>query len=582
MTRPTVSQAQSWDPAALRDVADVWDGVAGRLQQRADQVDAAVTGTNAIWRGAGADEARGAAAPTTAALRRLCGALVIAAAEARDGARTIGSARTDVLSRIGDAEADGCTVADDGTVSAPTQPSALAVMLSGGSPQTATDLLEIRAQELTRAMHSALDALAASDNDTARAIDAAFDLVIDPDDVPGAVRPAGLSGGTVEDWPHLSQSEIAAELTAMSAAERGRLIRAHPEQAGNTDGVPWATRVAANRLNIANAILREREVLDRPLEDKLRMAISPTLGPADAERLWATLHADPALQAAAIVAHDRDALRRIAFYEGLLGDIPDPTDPTRRVPRQILAFDPDRSSLIEMFGNLERAHAVGVLVPGLNTTMETSAEDALTAARFVAGSGGDVAMITYLGGPFPTGELVAGIADAADPRYALAMAPRLAAFSEDVDRTVGRLDRPVPVTYLGHSYGGSIVGTAERFGLTADRVVYVEAAGSGVGVSSPADWHNRNPDVLRFAMTAPGDWISIVQGLPAGPHGADPDTMPGVIPLATGRRLNGWPMAGPSTHSDVLNEPSDAWRNILAVIAGDSGRIGVRRSAGGG
>ena len=39
-------------------------------------------------------------------------------------------------------------------------------------------------------------------------------------------------------------------------------------------------------------------------------------------------------------------------------------------------------------------------------------------------------------------------------------------------------------------------------------------------------------------------------------------------------------MAGPSTHSDVLNEPSDAWRNILAVIAGDSDRIRVRRSAG--
>ena len=49
VTRLTVSQAQSWDPAALRDVADVWDGVADC--NSADQVDAAVTGTNAIWRG---------------------------------------------------------------------------------------------------------------------------------------------------------------------------------------------------------------------------------------------------------------------------------------------------------------------------------------------------------------------------------------------------------------------------------------------------------------------------------------------------------------------------------------------------
>ena len=149
-----------------------------------------------------------------------------------------------------------------------------------------------------------------------------------------------------------------------------------------------------------------------------------------------------------------------------------------------------------------------------------------------------------------------GLADAADTRYALEMAPRLVAFSEDVERQAG--DRPV--TYIGHSYGGSIVGTAERFGLTADRVIYVEAAGAGVGVHDPGDWHDRNPAVIRFSMTAPGDPISAVQGIPFGPHGADPDQMAGVVPLATGRSLTGWPMVGPSTHSDVLTEPSDAWR----------------------
>lgn len=574
MTLRTVSQAREWDPAALRDLADAWDNVAGRLQQRADQVDAAVTGSGKIWRGAAADEARRMASPATAALRRLCSALVIAAAEARAGADSIGSARTGVLARIDDAQTDGCTVADDGTVSPPPQPSALTVMLTGGTAQGATAMLEVRAQELTRALRSALDRLAASDSNTARSIDAAFDLAAS--DAPDAVRPAGLSVSTVADWPHLPQGRIAELITAMPTAEQERLIRTHPERVGNTDGVPWDIRVAANRVNIANAILRERDIIDRPVEDKLRAAVSPALNPADAERLWATLNADPELREATIIAHDQPSRRRMAFYEGLLAEVPDPTDLSRRIPRQILAFDPDRSSLIEMFGDLHRARAIGVLVPGLNTTMETSAGNAATAGRFVAGSGGDVAMITYLGGPFPTGDLAAGIVDAADPHYALDMAPRLAAFSEDVERTVQSLDRPVPVTYLGHSYGGSILGTAERFGLTADRVVYVEAAGSGVGVASPADWHNRNPDVLRFAMTAPGDWISLVQGLPTGPHGADPDTMPGVIPLATGQRTNGWPMAGPSTHSDVLNEPSDAWRNILAVLIGDREHIRVR------
>jgi pimeloyl-ACP methyl ester carboxylesterase len=150
------------------------------------------------------------------------------------------------------------------------------------------------------------------------------------------------------------------------------------------------------------------------------------------------------------------------------------------------------------------------------------------------------------------------------------MAPRLVAFSEDVDRTVDATGRPIPVTYVGHSYGGSIVGTADALGLTADRTLYVAAAGAGVGVDDPDDWHDRNPDVLRFSMTAPGDFIEAVQGLPGGPHGADPDEMPGVIRLATGHYDDGRLLAGPQAHSDIVNWPSDAWRNILAVITGDS------------
>ena len=40
-------------------------------------------------------------------------------------------------------------------------------------------------------------------------------------------------------------------------------------------------------------------------------------------------------------------------------------------------------------------------------------------------------------------------------------------------------------------------------GLTADRTIYVEAAGAGVGVDDVGDWHDKNPYVMRFSMTAP-------------------------------------------------------------------------------
>jgi hypothetical protein len=45
--------------------------------------------------------------------------------------------------------------------------------------------------------------------------------------------------------------------------------------------------------------------------------------------------------------------------------------------------------------------------------------------------------------------------------------------------------------------------------------------------------------------------------------------MPGVIRLATGDYDDGRLMVGPGSHSDVLNEPSDAWRNILAVMTNE-------------
>jgi hypothetical protein len=80
-------------------------------------------------------------------------------------------------------------------------------------------------------------------------------------------------------------------------------------------------------------------------------------------------------------------------------------------------------------------------------------------------------------------------------------------------------------------------------------------------------------------MTAPADPIQLVQGIPGGPHGADPDDMPGVVRLATGRYDDGRLMAGPAAHTDVINRTdSDAWRNLLAVIAGDREHIQVARS----
>ena len=530
MTRPTVTEAQTWQPDALRTLADGWDEATRRLTAHVDSIMREIHRSHESWGGATADasqdNARGIAAAGDDAARRL----VIASVAARDGADQITEALASVQARVAEARDAGFDVADDGTATIRAGPSPLLVALSGGDPAVAHDMLTIRAEKLTEQIKGSLDRLGAADADAAADISEAFA----PSPLPRAAAtvPAGAwpvqASDVVAGWTAMSQERIGEQIAAMAPAQRQRLIAEFPQQVGNTDGVPWDMRIAANRVNIAQAII------------------------------------------------ETDDPGRIAFYRSLLGEIDDPARSGQRVDRQILAFDPARASLVELSGNLSTAKSVAVLVPGLNTTIEGSTANTATARRFVSATRGDVAAITYLGGPFPKGRNVAaGLADAANPRYALDMAPRLVEFSEDVDRTVDATGRPVPVTYIGHSYGGSIVGTAEALGLTADRTLYVAAAGAGVGVDDPTDWHNRNPDVLRFSMTAPGDFIEAVQGIPGGPHGADPDEMPGVIRLTTGHYDDGRLVAGPQAHSDVLNWPSDSWRNILAVITGDRERIHV-------
>ncbi|MGE2833413.1 alpha/beta hydrolase [Mycobacterium sp. SMC-4] len=534
MSPPTLSQARAWDPDALARLGDQWDEAARRLLADVDAALVEVDRGGRQWTGAAADAARrraGRIADDAAAAARI---LIAASVAAHDGADRIGATRRQVLALADAAHRDGLWLDEDGTVRAHGDPGSLLQMMAGGNAEVAAGMLEARAARLTVELAGALQRLGDADADAADDIAAAFASA--PTTPPAAATvPAGAwpvqAADVVDAWPAMSQDRIAAQIADMTPHQREQLIAGFPRQVGNTDGVPWPMRVQANRVNIASAILAED-------------------------------------------GRDDGSRRRQALYRDLLGEVDDPAGDGGRIPRQILAFDPGRASLVELHGELDGATGVGVLVPGVNTTMEGSAANTATARRFVAGSRGTVAMITYLGGPFPqVDDPVDVLRHAADPDYALQMAPRLVAFSEDVERVV---PPGVPVTVLGHSYGGAIVGTAETLGLTSDRTVFLAAAGAGVGVDDPSDWHNRNPHVRRFSMTAPGDFIELVQGFPGGPHGRDPDEMPGVTALSTGRYDDGSWVAGWDAHSGMLNRPSDAWRTILAVISGEqAATVGV-------
>jgi Alpha/beta hydrolase len=391
--KPTLSQATSWRPDSLRQAADAWDAAATDVRREFDVVVQGVGNTHDFWTGDAAEAARAQATKIGADTGRLARALVAATVAARDGADQIAVARDGVLGSVDAVQQLGFTVADDGTVTPPAQPPPAVLATAGGNTQLAQDVLRSGAAEFTREITGKLEALGAADDDAAHDIDDAFHDVT----TPAVTEPTGLEENPVGNWPAMSQEGIAAQIAAMTPDQRRQLTDSYPQQVGNTDGVPWDMRVAANRINIEQAILNGRHELERTQDPRQRDVVQ----------------------------------RRITFYQGLLSEVADPTGRKGRVDRQILAFNPDRSSLVELIGDLNTANHVGVLVPGMNTTIESSGANTATATRFVQAASGDLAMITYLGGPFPQGGIPDGIDNAMDTDYATDMAPRLVSFSEN-------------------------------------------------------------------------------------------------------------------------------------------------------
>ena len=240
MTRPTVSQAEAWQPDSLRRLADSWDEAARRVTAHVDSVMREVGRSNEFWTGATADAARDNARGIAAAGDDAARHLVIASVAARDGADQIAAAQTSLLTRVAEARRGGFDVADDGAVSIRAGPPPLLVALSGGDAVVAHDMLTMRADNLTDQTKDALDRLAAADSDAAGDIEEAF--ASSPVPRPAPTVPAGAwpvqASDVVAAWPATNQHRIGEQLAAMTPAQRQRLIAEFPQQVGNTDGVP--------------------------------------------------------------------------------------------------------------------------------------------------------------------------------------------------------------------------------------------------------------------------------------------------------------------------------------------------------
>ena len=86
------------------------------------------------------------------------------------------------------------------------------------------------------------------------------------------------SGTIVAGWSAMSQDRIADQVAAMSPEQRRHLIDTAPCKSAIPTECRGSSRAQANRINIADAILDQRRILDRASDDKIREALTRGFG----------------------------------------------------------------------------------------------------------------------------------------------------------------------------------------------------------------------------------------------------------------------------------------------------------------
>ncbi|WP_438874181.1 alpha/beta hydrolase [Streptomyces calidiresistens] len=313
-----------------------------------------------------------------------------------------------------------------------------------------------------------------------------------------------------------SPERIASFFASMGHRKWMVLAERHPEVVGNLDGVPAEVRYAANR-----------HALNRARQEELART--------DDERLSA--------------AGRHHAGRLANRYASLL-----------REDRRILSFDPSGGGrAAEVFGDLDTAHRISVVVPGVDTDLLTfertrmryrspvGMAEALHAEQTAADPDRESAVIAWADYTTPRGVGVS----AATGELAAEGADRLV-------RAVEGLPGEAPVALFCHSYGSVVCGlAADRL---SDRVSDIVVAGSPGMRVSRAD--RLGTDARVWATRAVGDWIRDVPHLAVGPlgHGTDPvHPSFGALHLASGSARG---------HTGYFEPGTDSLRNFARIGTG--------------
>ena len=317
-------------------------------------------------------------------------------------------------------------------------------------------------------------------------------------------------------------SENFAWWSGLTPERRAELIHEYPGLVGSMDGIPAADRDAANRIRL------ERAVADLPAQvAQLREQLAN--GQITQEQFN-----QRALQLAAI-RHLHD---RLARGEDLY----------------LLGFDPSgEGRAIVAVGNPDTADHVATFVPGMDTTLAS-----------VNGHVSNMAALRDMAQSLAPNESTSAILwfdyDAPNGLMEAARATHAEAASENLDGFLDGLrashvGEPSHNTIIGHSYGGKVVGIADREEtLAVDDMIFI--GNPDIGVNHASELSVGAGHV--YASVAPGDPIELVN-------------IPLVTPAEEGfgsQQFTSHRTEVPDAHSSYFRQNSPAMFNQAAIITG--------------
>ena len=344
----------------------------------------------------------------------------------------------------------------------------------------------------------------------------------------------GRTEGHALPDPDSAPGRLARFFTSLTATQRTELVHDYALAVGNMNGAPVELRYQANRVALGQQVRVER----RRMHDN---RLSP--------------------------AGQQEAGRRMHRYESM-----------RSAHRQILAFDPDGSGrAAEVFGDLDKAARISVVVPGVDTDLLTfqrtnrrysapvGMAEALYAAEREVRPSTRTAVIAWADYTSPDG---LGI-DSATAMRAENGAVRLNALLRALPGTS-------PVSMFCHSYGSVVCGVAAH--AMPERVTDIAVAGSpGMRVENAAQL---GTDARVWAMRDADDWVQDVPHLEVGGLGHGEDPMAAafgarVLSSRDARGHGGYFVPGTDSLRNLAGIGTGAYRSVECAGDGGACRVGL-------